>query len=96
MKDKSKFDEALRCALTRMISPDEEIAPPAAGSDVALRYLRDRISVPRDMSIWAARRLKTALEETAALVGPGVGPVIPVKHRRDQDPANFGKLDNLN
>ena len=81
------FDEALRCALTRLIK--QEPCPPPDGSDSALRYLRDRISVPRDMSIYAAKRLRQALEETAAMVGDRQGPPIPVQHRRDQDPTNF-------
>ena len=81
------FDEALRCALTSMMTGDD--CTPPAGSDVALRYLRDRISVPRDMSIYAAKRLREALEATAALVGDAQGPPIPVSHRRDQDPRNF-------
>jgi glutathione S-transferase len=85
--DDSLFDEALRCALTLMMTGTT--CTPPAGSDAALRYLRDRISVPRDMSIYAAKQLKTALEKTAALVGDRQGPAIPVKHRRDQDPANF-------
>ncbi|MBE9013141.1 glutathione S-transferase family protein [Pseudanabaenaceae cyanobacterium LEGE 13415] len=83
------MDEALRCTLTRMMTG--EICVPPAGSDMALRYLRDRISVPRDMSIYAAKRFRTALEETAALVGNGQSVSIPLKHRRDQDPANFAK-----
>lgn len=81
------FDEALRCALTRMMT-DETCQPPA-GSDVALRYLRDRINVPRDMSIYAAKRLRTALEETAALDGDRQSEPIPVRHRYDQNPVNF-------
>jgi glutathione S-transferase len=85
--DDRLFDEALRCALTRMMTG--EVCQPPAGSDVALRYLRDRISVPRDMSIYAAKRLREALESTAALVGDGQGIPISPKHRRDQDPANF-------
>lgn len=87
--DDRVIDEALRCALTRMMTG--EICTPPAGSDVALRYLRDRISVPRDMSIYAAKRFRTALEETAALVGSGQSLPIPIKHRRDQDPANFAE-----
>ncbi len=81
------FDEALRCALTYMMTG--ETSTPPSGSDVALRYLRDRINVPRDMSIYAAKRLREALEETAALVGDRQGSPIPVQHRRDQDPVNF-------
>ena len=83
------IDEALRCALTRLITDQTPIPP--AGSDTALRYLRDRISVPRDMSLYAARRLRSALESTAALVGNGQGPPIPTRHRRDQNPAEFAQ-----
>ena len=58
-------------------------------SDVALRYLRDRINVPRDMSIYAAKQLRTALEQTAALAGEAQPEPLPVRHRYDQNPANF-------
>lgn len=85
--DEQLFDEALRCALTNMMTG--ETPTPPAGSDVALRYLRDRISVPRDMSIYAAKRLRTALEQTAALVGDAQPEPLPVRHRYDQNPANF-------
>jgi glutathione S-transferase len=81
------IDEALRCALTAMMTGKASLPP--AGSDVGLRYLRDRISVPRDMSIHAAQQLRSVLESTAALVGDLPGTAIPVQHRRDQDPANF-------
>ncbi len=83
------FDEALRCALTHLITQD--VCTPPPDSDMGLRYLRDRISVPRDMSIYAAKRLKESLETTAALVGNRQGPAIPTRHRRDQDPSNFAK-----
>jgi glutathione S-transferase len=85
--DDGLFDEALRCALTLMMTG--ETCTPPAGSDSALRYLRDRINVPRDMSIYAAKRLREALEKTAALAGDQQGPPISMKHRRDQDPAQF-------
>lgn len=81
------FDEALRCALTNMVT--EQTCTPPSGSDVALRYLRDRISVPRDMSIYAAKRLRKSLETTAALVGDRQPEPIPIRHRYDQNPANF-------
>ena len=82
-----KFDEALRSALTHLITG--ELCQPPAQSASGLRYLRDRINVPRDMSIYAAKRLRESLEQTATLVGEDQGTPIPVQHRRDQDPANF-------
>ncbi len=85
--DKAVFDPALRCALTHLMTGKDCVPPP--GSDVALRYLRDRISVPRDMSIYAAKHLRSALEKTATLVGTQQGPMIPIRHRRDQNPAAF-------
>jgi len=83
------IDTGLRCALTFMMTGEMETPP--AGADSGLRYLRDRINVPRDMPMWSARRLREALEITAAQVGPGQGPDITLKHRRDQNPKNFGK-----
>ncbi|NEO84186.1 MAG: glutathione S-transferase family protein [Spirulina sp. SIO3F2] len=85
--DNAVFELALRCALTQMMTGQTCVPP--EGSEVGLRYLRDRVNVPRDMSIYAAKRLRTALEATAALVSDRQGPPIPVRHRRDQDPANF-------
>jgi glutathione S-transferase len=87
--DNKLFDQALRCALTNMMT-GEDCVPPS-GSDAALRYLRDRINVPRDMSIYAAKRLRESLEKTAALAGDGQPAPIPTKHRRDQDPSNFAR-----
>lgn len=85
----SVIDPAMRAALTHLITGIEVIPP--ENSDAALRYLRDRISVPRDMSIYAAKRLRDSLELTASLVGPKQGPPIPQQHRRDQDPINFAQ-----
>ena len=87
--DDTLVDTALRCALTSMIA-DITCSPPP-GSDAALRYIRDRINVPRDMSIYAAKRLRTALEATATLVGDAQGTPIPFNHRRDQNPADFAR-----
>ena len=59
---------------------------------MGLRYLRDRISVPRDMPLHAARLLRRSLEATACLdpADPSAtGEPIPVQHRRDQDPSPF-------
>ena len=83
------FDEALRCALTYMMTG--ETCKPPADSDAALRYLRDRINVPRDMSIYAAKRLRQALEDTAALVGDRQGTEISLRHRKDQNPLEFAR-----
>jgi glutathione S-transferase len=91
------FEPALRSALTTLlISTDPglagTIAPPPAGSAPGLRYLRDRISVPRDMPLHSARLLRQALEATA-LRDPAdphrQGEPIPLQHRRDQDPRPF-------
>ncbi len=87
--DDQLFDQAFRCALTQMMTG--ETCTPPSGSASALRYLRDRINVPRDMSIYAAKRLRQALEETAALVGDDQGIPIPFNHRRDQNPAEFAR-----
>ncbi len=90
--DDKLVDEALRCALTNMMTGKDLVPPP--GSDAALRYIRDRINVPRDMSIYAAKRLRTALESTAALVGDTQGVPIPFNHRRDQNPVDFAKTSS--
>jgi len=92
-----RFDPALRCALVALVSGARQPLTPPPGSALGLRYLRDRISVPRDMPLHAARKLRQALEATAQLdpqardpVAPDPqGPPIPTGHRRDQDPRPF-------
>jgi glutathione S-transferase len=85
-----RLDQALRCALTNLMAPGHaEPVPPPSGTAAGLRYWRDRISVPRDMPLHAARQLRAALERTAALDGPEQGPPLPVRDRRDQNPAPF-------
>jgi len=81
------FDQPLRAALTRMLQGGPVL--PDAGSARALRYLRDRISVPRDMPLLSARRFRQALEATAALDGPEQPELLPEQHRFDQDPRPF-------
>ena len=44
------------------------------------------------MTIYAAKRLRESLEFTANLVGNAQGEAIALKHRRDQDPANFANV----
>ena len=81
------FDQPLRAALTRLISGGRCI--PNEGSAKGLRYLRDRISVPRDMPLIAARKFRQALEATADLDSPENGPALPIRNRFDQDPVPF-------
>ncbi|MCY7407876.1 MAG: glutathione S-transferase family protein [Alkalinema sp. CAN_BIN05] len=81
------FDQALRCALTHLMTGT--ICQPQSGAEVGLRYLRDRINVPRDMSIHAAKRLRESLEQTAALLSDRQSTPIPIRDRRDQNPIEF-------
>ena len=82
-----KFDQPLRAALTALIK--NQPTSPNAHSAVGLRYLRDRISVPRDMPLHSARELRQALESTAALDSNAQPDPIPFDHRYDQDPRPF-------
>ncbi len=85
-----RLDAALRTALAQLAWGTA--AEPPAESAPGLRYLRDRISVPRDMPLHSGRALRNALEATA-LRDPAdpqaQGPALPVQHRRDQDPQPF-------
>ena len=82
-----QFDQPLRAALSKMIlgksfKPNEETA-------IGLRYLKDRISVPRDMPLLSARKLRQALEHTASIDSSTQGPKISTRDRFDQDPTPF-------
>ena len=81
------FDQPLRAALTHLITGHP--CRPTTGSAAGLRYLRDRISVPRDMPLAAARQLRQCLEATAALDGPASPRPLPNRDRYDQDPQAF-------
>ena len=81
------FDQPLRASLTRLLT--NQICSPEAGSSKGLRYLRDRISVPRDMPLPAARLLRKALEATAAFDGDSQPIPISKKDRFDQNPTPF-------
>ena len=91
--------DLIKCALTALVAAGPTGSdqtpvppPPPPGSARGLRDLRDRISVPRDMPLHAARRLRQALEATAQRDPRdplGQGAPIPLQHRRDQDPRPF-------
>ena len=90
------FSTALRCVLTRLVLGWE--CPPPAGTAKSLRSLAQRISVPRDMSLYSARRLRQALQNTAALdpLGADAWPApLPLNHRRDQDPLPFLRQSSM-
>jgi glutathione S-transferase len=90
VKDKAKVDEALRCALTTLTGgPQNTCTVSDTEMAIALMYIRDRVNVPRDMSIWAGRRLRTALTMTAMPAGRVKAPPIPFEDRYDQLPAQF-------
>lgn len=90
---KEEVDVALRAALTSLVgrwaSDVPEKIPLPANGDSILRYIRDRVSVPRDMSVLAGRVFRSALEETASKLGTGQGHPISLRDRRDQDPRGF-------
>ena len=91
---KSEFDAPLRQALTLMMTGDkcESTAHTLDNDQIAqsLRYLRDRINVPRDMPIYSGRYMREALEEVASMYSSEQGfPEIPTDHRRDQNPVKF-------
>ncbi len=81
------FDQPLRAALTSMIT--KQTCSPENGSASALRYLRDRISVPRDMPLLSGRLFRQALERTANIDGHSQGAQIPTRNRLDQNPKQF-------
>ena len=66
-----------------------EVRVPDKLSGDSLRYLKNRISVPRDMSIISARLLRQSLNKIELLSDNNEIDKIPLKHRYDQDPINF-------
>ena len=63
------FDLGMRAALTYMLT-GEVCSNLDSNSHLALRYVRDMVSVPGDMEIWSAKRLRQACEDTALLIAP--------------------------
>ena len=86
------LDQPLRAALTNMISQSNCI--PNSKTALGLRYLKDRISVPRDMPLLSARKLRQALEATAQRDSSIQGPPIPFRDRFDQNPEPFIRAQN--
>ena len=85
--NKESFEESLRSALTHMITG--EVIMPKKPSGISLRYLKNRISVPRDMPIISARLLRQSLNKIELLSNMSEEDKIPIMHRYDQDPRNF-------
>ena len=55
----------------------------------SLRYLKNRISVPRDMPVASARLLRKSLNKIESYCDDAEIPNIPIEHRYDQDPKSF-------
>mmetsp|Transcript_5966 Transcript_5966/g.14273 ORF Transcript_5966/g.14273 Transcript_5966/m.14273 type:complete len:213 (-) Transcript_5966:109-747(-) len=90
-------DLAYRCVASALIDGPQTLESGAihgidSNAAACLRYTRDRISVPRDMSFPAARQLRSHLNWLADLIDPRVaqpGSPISEHDRRDTDPAAF-------
>ena len=66
-----------------------EVLIPKKLSGISLRYLKNRISVPRDMPLISARLLRQSLNTIESHSNNNEPDQIPFKHRYDQDPRNF-------
>ena len=66
-----------------------EVLIPKKLSGISLRYLKNRISVPRDMPIISARLLRQSLNKIESLSDINEIDKIPLRDRYDQDPRNF-------
>ena len=88
-------DFGLRVCLHEMLSGKEvdltECKDIPKNVDAALRQIKDRVSVPRDMPIWSAMKFREALEVTAKRFGDKTGKPIAVSDRYDQNPVPFKK-----
>ena len=66
-----------------------EVKTPEKLSGKSLRYLKNRISVPRDMPVISARLLRQSLNKVELLSDNNEIEELPIRHRHDQDPINF-------
>lgn len=101
-KGNHALDEALRVVVQAMVYGVEKFqqSPEALKHKefdksvaMSLRFLRDRICVPRDMSFAAARQLRAHLNWAADIIDPQekwVGIPLSTHDRKDSDPAAFG------
>ena len=85
--EKKSFEESLRSSLTHMMTG--ELIIPEKLSGKSLRYLKNRISVPRDMPIISARLLRQSLNKLELQSNDNEIEKLPLNHRYDQDPKNF-------
>ncbi len=85
--NKGLFEESLRSALTHMVTG--EVYKPQYYAGESLKYLKNRISVPRDMPVISARILRQSLNKIESLSDNKEIEKIPVRNRYDQDPRNF-------
>ena len=84
---KDLFEESLRSALTYMVTSEVNNIPNKAF--LSIIYLKNRISVPRDMPIISARLLRKSLNKIAPQGENFTIDKIPDKNRYDQDPEKF-------
>ena len=85
--NKGLFEESLRSTLTYMVTG--EVYKPQYNAGESIKYLKNRISVPRDMPVISARILRQSLNTIESLSDNKDIEKIPVRHRYDQDPRNF-------
>jgi glutathione S-transferase len=93
MKEKGDLKEAFVAALDILMGKKASKVP--HGASQGLLFLRDRVNVPRDMSLHAARYLRDALTK-ASKMDPCLKDqkegTWPLEHRRDQDPVPFQSI----
>ena len=85
--EKDLFEESLRSALTYMMKSEMNKVPNKAV--MSINYLKNRISVPRDMPLISARILRQSLNKIVPTNVDLKKDEIPDEHRYDQDPAKF-------
>ena len=85
--DKNFFEESLRSALTYMLTGD--LIKPKNDAGKSINYIKNRISVPRDMPVISARLLRQSLNKVESYSKNKTITKIPSQHRYDQDPKFF-------